>query len=47
MNAGRHTPSFNTSERIVRSLLAAALIAAVIWSLTGNASPEVIVSRFW
>lgn len=46
MNAGRNIPSFNTSERVIRGLLAAALIAAVAWSLTGNASPEVLVYRF-
>jgi hypothetical protein len=37
MNAGRNIPSFNTSERIVRGVLAAMLIAAVIWSISGHA----------
>jgi hypothetical protein len=37
MNAGRNIPSFNTSERIVRSVLAAMLIAAVAWALSGGA----------
>ena len=36
MNAGRNIPSFNTSERIARGVLAAMLIAAVVWSLSGH-----------
>ena len=36
MNAGRNIPSFNTSERIVRGVIAAMLIAAVAWSLSGH-----------
>ena len=47
MNAGKHIPSFNTSERVARSLLAAALIAAVLWALTGNAPPNEVLGGLW
>jgi hypothetical protein len=47
MNAGRHIPTHNRAERILRSLLAAALVTAVAWALTGNASPTTLFAGLW
>ena len=47
MNAGRHIPTQNRAERILRSLLAAALVSAVAWALTGNAPPTKLLAGLW
>lgn len=36
MNAGKPTRSSDRIERIARSMLAAALLAAVVWALVGR-----------
>jgi hypothetical protein len=47
MNAGRNISTSDKSERVFRSLLATALILAVGWALTGNASPTAILGGLW
>ena len=47
MNAGKPT-GFDRSERIVRSVLALALMAAVTWAITdGGAMPPFNFSVLW
>jgi hypothetical protein len=38
MNAGKPTRSNDRIERLARSMLAAALLAAVVWAVMGNAA---------
>ena len=38
MTAGKPTRSTDRLERFVRSMLGAALIAAVVWALMGNST---------
>ena len=47
MNAGRNISTSDKSERVSRSLLATALILAVGWALTGNASLTAILGGLW
>jgi hypothetical protein len=47
MNAGKNIPTFDKTERFFRSLLAVALITAVVWALTGNAPPDALLGRIW
>ncbi|MFC5569659.1 hypothetical protein ACFPN1_06250 [Lysobacter yangpyeongensis] len=36
MNAGKPTRSNDRAERLARSMLGAALLAAVVWAVMGN-----------
>lgn len=46
MNAGKPT-GFDRSERIVRSVLALALMAAVAWAINDGAMPPINFSVLW
>ena len=46
MNAGKPT-GFDRSERIVRSVLGLALMAAVAWAINDGAMPSISLSVLW